>query len=320
MRYPGHLPRAHMMHGETLLNLGEFARARKHCEQGLSLYDPLQRRSHVLLYGNDTGIGCRIILAQALWYLGYPDQAAREADELLVLARELSHPFTLVFALHFTAVLRQLCREPQIVREQEEAVIRISRERDFMLYLAVGMALYGWALAAQGRATADAGQVSAGIEQMQAGIATWRAQGGRSMLSHMLALLAEAYGLAGSLPEALCQIDEALGLVEASGERFIESELHRLKGDVLLTKGEVEPEAETCFQKALEVARRQGARSLELRAAVSLGRLWQGQGRVEEARDLLQGIYGWFSEGFDTADLQEAKALLDELSPAGDGW
>ena len=353
-RDPVQLSRAHMMHGETLYSLGEFAPARAHCEQGLAFYDPQQCRSHPFLYGNDTGIGCQIVHAQASWHLGYPDQAAKEADKLLALARELSHPFTLVYALHFTAIVRQLRREAQAVQEQEEAVVRISQERGFALYLAWGTALRGWALAAQGRA-------DEGIEQMQMGIAARRAMGGTTLLPHMLASLAEAYGQAGqvghacsvtkvghacsvtkvghacsvtevghacsvtevghacSVTKALSQIDEALALVELSGERFWEAELHRLKGELLLKRGTEEAEAEACFQRAIEVARGQRVRSWELRAATSLSRghrfrCRQGQGKRAEAREILQEIYGWFSEGFDTADLQEARKLLGTLA------
>jgi predicted ATPase/DNA-binding SARP family transcriptional activator/class 3 adenylate cyclase len=307
---PIYLSRAHMMQGEALHNLGEFTQAQEHCAQGLAFYDPQQHRSHAYFYGNDTGIGCRIIRAQALWYLGYPDQAARAADELIALARELSHPFTLVYALHLMSIVRQLRREAQAVQEQEETVIRISQEWGFALYLAWGTALRGWALAAQGRE-------DEGIEQMRAGIAARRAVGGTALLPHLLASLAEACGQV----EALSHLEEALGLAEGSGERFWEAELHRLKGELLLLQGEEQADAgacwgraEACFQRALGVARRQQARSWELRAATSLGRLWQRQGRGAEARALLREIYSWFSEGFDTPDLKEASALLDVLA------
>jgi predicted ATPase len=316
---PAQLARAHMMHAETARLLGEFNQVRQHCEEGLAHYDPQQRRAHVFLYGNDTGIGCRISLAQVLWYLGYPDAAAREAEDLLVLAHELAHPFTLVFALHSTASVRQLLGEAQIVQQQEEGVIRISQEHGFPLYLSLAKVLRGWALAAQG-------EVQVGIKQMQAGIAAREDSGTVTLFSDQLTLLAEVYGRAGRTREAIAQLDKALRLVAESGERDWLAEMHRLKGD-LLAAGEDRAcaegrdadraatfaQAEACYQHALDVARRQHARSWELRAATSLARLWQRQGKVEEARTLLQGVYGWFSEGFDTADLVAARALLDTL-------
>jgi predicted ATPase/DNA-binding SARP family transcriptional activator/class 3 adenylate cyclase len=319
-RDPIRLSRAHMMHGETLYSLGEFTQAREHCERGLAAYDQRQRRSHLVLYGNDTCTGCRIVHAQAIWCLGYPDQAVREVDELLVLAQELGHPFNLVFALYFCACVHQLRREAQVVRERTEAMLRISTEQDFALYLAWGKCLHGWALAVQGWEAADMEQLSAGIEQIEVGIAARRAEGGVSLLTQLLALLAEVCGQTGRAEDALGQIGEALDLVSATGECFWQAELYRLRGEVLLmrrhsTSGREDArDVEACFQRALDIAHRQRARSWELRAATSMARLWQRQGRTEEARALLRGIYGWFTEGLDTPDLREARALLDALA------
>jgi tetratricopeptide (TPR) repeat protein len=310
---PLQLSRAHMMHGETLYWLAKFTSAREHCEQGLALYDPQKLRSHVFLYGNDTGIGCRLTQSQVLWFLGYPDQAARAAGKALALARELAHPFTLVYALHFTAMVRQLCREVQVVRELEETAIRISREHGFAFYLPLTTALHGWALAMQGRETADVELISSGIDHMETGIATFRAEEGTSMLPHLLAVLAQVYGQVGQMQEALARIDEAQSLVGRIGGHFWEAELHRIQGELLLAQGAGAAQAEPCFQRALEIARCQCARSWELRAATSLAHLWQRQGQAAEAKALLRGIYGWFTEGSDTADLVEARSLLDAL-------
>jgi predicted ATPase len=307
-----YLSRAHMMHGETLYWLGEFLRARRHCEAGLAFCDPRRAQSHALLYGNDSGVGCRISLALSLWHLGYPDQAAQTARELLALAEEIAHPFTLVYALYFTAILHQMRREVGIVQKQAEEAVHISNEQGFSLYLAWATALQGWALAALGR-------YAEGIENMKAGITALRATGGTTLLPYLLASQAEACGNAGEPDKALRLVGEGMALAEARGERFWEAELHRLKGELTLVKAKAEVEAEdkveaeTWFQRAIEVARRQGARSWELRAATSLARLWQAQGRRQEARALLGDIYGWFTEGFDTADLMEARALLDSL-------
>jgi predicted ATPase len=300
---PVQLPRAHMMHGETLYCLGEFASARTHAETGMALYDPSQRHTHVFLYGNDTGIGCRIVLALAQWYLGYPDQAAEEGRELLAMAQELSHPFTLVYARHSIAMIHQLRGEVQHVREQTEAVVRIARERGFALYLAWSTVLYGWALVQQG-------DQDEGIRQMHKGIAARRAMGGTALLPYSLALLAGACRQAGRLAEASEQINEALDLAAVSGDRCWEAELYRLKGELLASGGD-EGQAEVCFRQAIDISHRQNARSWELRATVSLCRLWQRQGKPEEARSWLGKIYGWFTEGFGTPDLAEARTLLD---------
>ena len=318
---PMYVARAHMMHGETLYWLGEFAQAREHSSVGVTLHDPQQRLAHLRLYGNDTGVGCRLMGALALWHLGYPDQALAKSHEALEQARALSHPFTLVFARYFHGLLHQLRREVRSVREQIQEVLRISVEQGFALYLAWGTILEGWALAHEGLAPAGRqpalGQahVEEGMDQMCEGIAASRAIGAAVTLPSSLASLAQAYGQAGKVEQALDLIDEGLGLVEENEERCWEAELHRLRGELVLTKEE-QAEAEVCFQLALHVARRQRARSWELRAATSLARLWQRQGKKAEARTLLEGAYNWFGEGFDTADLVEARALLEALGRA----
>lgn len=261
--------------------------------------------------------------ALALCHLGYPDQALKRAEETLALAQELSHPFTLVFALYYTAFLHRLRREVQAVQERVEASLCIAMERGFALFQAFGTVLRGWALA-------ERGQIEEGIAEMQKGLTAWRDTGAELVLPEFFFSLAEAYGNAGQTKEGLRLVAEALTRVERTGERKFEAELHRLKGELLLSQvaptpggsgqaAEVEAdrcchEAERCFQRALEVAHRQCAKSWELRAAVSLSRLWQSQGKREESRKLLGETYGWFTEGFDTADLREARALLDALA------
>jgi predicted ATPase len=310
---PTQLSRAHMMHADTLDSLGEFAQVLDHCQQGITVYDPRQSRSHMFLFGNDTGVGCQMYEALALWHLGYPDQAMKRADESLTLAHELSHPFTLVFTLYYTARLHMLRGEVRAVQERVEAVLHIAAERGFALFQAFGTVLRGWALA-------EGGEIEEGIGEIQQGLTAWRAMGLEVVLPESLSFLAGAYGKAGQAEEGLRLVAEALTRVERTGERKFEAELYRLQGELLLSRVEAEVEAdrcyhdaETCFQRALEVARRQRAKSWELRAATSLSRLWHTQGRGEEARKLLQEVYGWFTEGFDTADLTEARALLDAL-------
>ena len=314
---------AHSVLGDTLIWLGEFASARAHLEQGMALYHPQQYRSHAFLYGYDSGVHCLSFGAWALWYLGYPDQALRRIHDALTLAQEVAHPFSVAFALAFAAWLHQLRREGQAAHERAAAVIALATEQEFPFWESWGTVLRGWVLAEQG-------QSAAGITQIRQGIAAWRATGAELQLPYYLALLAEAYGKAGQAEEELRVLDEALTAVHKTGERQHEAELHRLKGELLLNaeggrSQSLSPPtqsrrvrnaaltAEECFHQALAVARQQQAKSLELRATVSLARLWQQQGKHAEAYDLLAPLYDWFTEGFDTADLQEARALLTAL-------
>jgi len=311
---PALLLEAHRTLGSTLVFLGELASAREHLEQGIALYDPQQHRSHALLYGQDSGVTCWGLAAQVLWFLGYPEQALKGIRKALTLTQEVSHPFSLAFALNFAASLHQFRREGQLTQERAEALITLSTEQGFAFWLAWGTMVQGWMLAEQGK-------VEEGIAQMHQGLADYRATGAELFRPYFLALLAEAYGKRGQAEEGLSALTEALDTVNKTGEREYEAELYRLKGELLLaqesknqkSKGKNE-EAEECFHKAIDIARRQEAKSLELRATVSLARLWQQQGKKEEARQLLAEVYNWFTEGFDTKDLQEAKALLEELS------
>jgi class 3 adenylate cyclase/predicted ATPase len=299
---------AHRALGQTLFHLGDFACARAYLEQGIALYDPQQHRALAFRYGRDPGVDCRDYTAWALWMLGYPDQAVARIHEALPMAQELSHPFTLAATLILAAILDQFCREVDTVQARAAAAVALSTEHGFPYFLAVGTILRGWTLAIQG-------QGEAGMAQMRQGLAAWRATGAEFARPYFVALLAEAYGQDGQVEEGLAVLAEALAAVHATEERWWEAELHRLKGELLWQQGtgQTSLEAEASFHQALEIARRQQAKSLELRAATSLSRLWQRQGKRQEAHDLLAPVYNWFTEGFDTADLQRAKALLDEL-------
>jgi predicted ATPase len=324
---------AHFALGQTLFCLGELLSARSHLEQGLTLYNPQQHGVHVSHYGQDMGVGCRRYEAWALWVLGYPDQALTKSQEALALAQELAHPLSLGFAFWWGAVIEQYCRRGQAAQERAEAAITLSTEQEFAQILAHGTILRGWALAEQG-------QEEEGIQQIQQGMAAAWATGTGTYRPYHLALLAEAYGKAGQVEEGLTALAEALTVVNKTGERYYEAELDRLKGELTLQQFNVQgltsnvknspesegtnspatsihspaSEAEEYFLKAIEVAQKQQAKSLELRATMSLARLWQSQGKRTEAHQLLSEIYGWFTEGFETKDLQEAQALLDELA------
>jgi predicted ATPase len=294
--------------GITSFHRGEMASARAHLEQGIALYDPQQHRFLAFLYGQDPGVTCLLYASHALWLLGYHDQALKRNHEALSLARELSHPHSLAFALAFAAYLHNFRREWQLTQERAETVLALATEQGFVLWAAMAAIIQGWALAEQG-------QAEEGIAQMRQGLATYRAIGTELGLPHRLALLAEGYRHAGQADEGLRVLAEALAVVDKNAESYAEAELHRLKGELLRERAVPdEHQAEACFHQALDVARRQQARSLELRAVMSLSRLWQQQGKRTEARALLAPLYGWFTEGFDTADLQEARALLEALA------
>ena len=299
---------AHYALGVTWLCLGALPAARQHLEEGIARYTPDQRRAPVFRIGQDLGVGCRAYAAWTLWVLGYPDQALARVHEALALAHKLSHPFSLAYAPSVAAFVYQVHRDVPAVHEQAEAAVMLSTEQGFTQWAAWGTSLRGWALAMQR-------QGEEGMAQIHQGIASYRATGATLFVPYLCSLLAEAYDHLDHPEDGLQALAEAQTLVEQHEERWWESEIHRLRGVLLLRQTmPQQEEAEACFQRALDVARRQEAKSLELRAAMSLARLWQQQGKRTEAYDLLAPIYGWFTEGFDTADLQEAKALLDALA------
>jgi class 3 adenylate cyclase/predicted ATPase len=296
---------AHAALGRTLFFLGEPALAHTHFTQGMALYDLSQHHASVFHPGRDSGV--RIFAAWTLWYLGYPDQGLARSQEALTWAQQSARPFSLGFALSFAAVFHQLRREVRCTQERAEASLNVATDQGFPYWRGRGSVLRGWALAYQG-------QAQAGIEQISQGMMAWRATGGELMRPYYLALLAEAHGIIGDPEPGLKVLKEALALVDTTGERWYESEIYRLKGELLIQKNsDNQAEAETCFQQAITIARSQQARSWELRAATSLARLWQQQGKRDEARQVLGDVYGWFTEGFDTADLKDAKALLVAL-------
>ena len=305
---PSLLLQARWVLGFTFFFMGAFGTARAHLEHVIAHYDLQQHRSYTLLYGQDPGVTSLYYAALALWYLGYPDQALQRGQQAVTLAQELSHPYSLAFALEGGTELYQFRREARQTQEWAEALMALSTEQGFAFWLVSGKMLRGWALVEQG-------QGEEGIAQIRQGLATWQVMGEALYQPLFRALLAQTYGKVGQPGEGLTILAEMLADVHSTGLCFCETELYRLKGEFLLQQATGSgDEAETCFRQALDVARRQQAKSWELRAAMSLSRLWQHQGKRAEARELLEEIYGWFTEGFDTADLQEAKALLEELS------
>jgi class 3 adenylate cyclase/predicted ATPase len=308
---------AYRAQGGILYWLGEFARACKHIEQALALYDPQQHRSLGFVYGLDPGVVGGCILSWALWALGYPDQALQRSQAAVALARGLSHTHSLAVALFYATALHDYCGKRHSAQEWAEELISLATEQGLMYWLALGTFYRGSVLAEQG-------QYGEGIVLMRQGITAHRAIGAHTGLPGTLGRLADVYGQVRRVEEGLRIIDEGFAVAWSNGEPAFEAELWRVKGQLTrqqfadtpqaaLRDPQLEVEAEECFQKAVEIARHQQAKSWELRAVMSLSRLWQSQGKTKEAHVLLSEIYGWFSEGFNTKDLQEAKALLEEL-------
>ncbi len=310
--------------GTTLFYLGELSLACEYLEQAITLYDPQKDSPSVTGGGQDLGLACLSYVAWVLWLLGYPERALRRTHEALTLAQELSHPFSFAHTLHLDAIVHQLRREVEAVQEHEETLLVLATEQGLSYWAVQGSVLQGWALAAQG-------QVQEGIARMRRGLAAYQATGAELTRRYYLLLLCETCREARQVEEGLSYLAEALAVVHRTGVRPEEAELYRLKGELTLQQFKVQgsefkvsdpqplipdpqAEAEACFLKAIEIAQSQKAKSWELRATMSLARLWQHQGKQKEAHQMLAEIYGWFTEGFDTKDLQEAKALLDELS------
>ena len=302
------LLQAHHALGPTDVNAGDWASAQMHLEQCISLYDPQEHRSHAFLYGgHDLCACCLGFAAQSLWMLGYPDQALEKSRKSLALAQELSHPYSLAWTRLQVGTLHQFRRDSSATQEQAEALQGLSDEQRLPHHLAAGSILRGWALAERGHGEEGLAQMRQGLDASSMSPLFWRV--------HFLALLAEVSGRAGKIEEGLDALAEALRAVDDKGIGYYEPELHRLKGELLLARGpESSADAEACFRQAIAIARRQRARSLELRAVMSLSRVYHRQGKQDEVRPMLAEIYGWFTEGFDTVDLREAKALLQVAS------
>ena len=298
----------HSMLAYTAWWQGDFIDVRNHSRHSLALYAPQQHRAGVVPYDQDHGIVSGYLTALSNWMLGYPTQAVQAMENTLAHARELDNPNSVGISLLFFAQLSQLRREPEPATTRAEEALAVAAEHGLP-------ALELWCLLPRGWAAAYRGDVRAGIADICESMDRRRSIGMGAVWPWFFALLAEAQGLAGQVDDGLSSLEEALGWVERNDERLYEAEVHRLKGELLLTRDTPDaPQAEGCFQQALTVSRKQHAKSWELRAAMSMGRLWQRQGRLAEARELLAPVYDWFTEGFDTADLQEAKALLAKLS------
>jgi DNA-binding winged helix-turn-helix (wHTH) protein/predicted ATPase len=297
---------AHGTLGAILFFLGDYTAARTHLEQGVALTDPTAQCPQVLRHGEAPGVRCLAVAALTLWCLGYPEQALQRSQE--ALAQAFADPYSLVHAQHWAASLHHRRREAAAVQAQAEALLRLARAQGFPVYVEHGICWRGWALALQG-------QDAVGVALLRQGLAAIEATGLELSRPLWLVLLAEAMGHAGQGTAGLRLLSEVLTALHASGRGDMLAEAYRVQGVLLLQQTTPDVvQAEACLQQALAIARRQQARSWELRAAMDLCRLWRCQGKRAAALQLLAPVYDWFTEGFDTADLQEARTLLDALA------
>jgi predicted ATPase len=297
---------AHYASGRNLVFVGRFAASRSHLEEALALYDPNSHRSLVYQAGINPCANSQAYLGNALFCLGFPDQALARSNTAIAEAQRVAHPASLASSLAIGARLLSLIGDNAALGERVDQLVSVATEQGFPFYRALGTIFRGWA-------TIKNDAVTEGMSLLRSGSMIYRATEARVWMPHNIALLASACEIAGQIDEALSLTDEALQIVDRTGELWFAAELNRHKGQLLLRQGNTDA-AEELYHKALGIAEEQEAKLWGLRAAVSLARLRRDQGRPAEARDLLAPIYGWFTEGFNTKDLKEAKTLLDELS------
>jgi predicted ATPase len=303
---PALLLEAHRMAGTSHFFLGDLDRAWTHLAEGIALYEVQQHNALLARYGQDPGLVCLVYGAWLLWLQGYADQALARLHAALTLAQQCQHPWCMAFAHTFAVLLHQCRRDLAAMSISLEVCLPLAQQQGFPLLAAMGLIFQGWV-------QAESGHGVEGIAQIRQGLAAYQATGAELSRPYFLGLLAQAYGRHGQIDTALETLDEALGLVDTTGEQVYGAELYWLKGEMLCHMAGQALAPETCFLQTLEVSHRQGAKAWELRAALSLSRLWQRQGQRAEARTLLAGVSGWFTEGLDVPELREAKTLLEAL-------
>ena len=297
----------HRLMGSSLMATGEIAESRLHYDKAIALYDPAEHRPLATRFGQDVSVVILSYRSWTLWLLGYPEAALADTDHALKNAREVGQASTLMYALGHASFTHIFCGNYTAVNAQLDEAVTLADEKSALAWKAFGMMHQGSLLALTGQAS-NAAQITT------SGISAWRSTGSTLWLPWYLSNLARAYAELGQFDDARRCISEAMTAVETTKERWIKAEVHRVAGDIALMSPQPDSaKAETYFERALAVARKQQAKSWELRAAMSLARLWRGQGKPQRARELLAPVYGWFTEGFDTLDLKEARALLDEL-------
>jgi predicted ATPase len=298
----------HRYTATSLLFTGDIAQGRTHYDRAIALYDPAKHRPLAVRFGQDVGVAILSYRAMALWVLGYPDAALADTDQAISEAREIGQAATLMYALGNSLLFTHLhCGNYATANAIVDELVALADEKGAPFWRALGIVLKGCVLALTDKAS-DA------VQMISAGITAWRSTGATASVTCYLSNLARGHAELGQLDDAWRCIDEATTAVETTKERLWEAEVDRMTGEIALKSPEPDAvKAEAHFERALAVARKQQAKSWELRAAMSMARLWRDQGKREEARELLAPVYSWFTEGFDTRDLKEAKALLDEL-------
>jgi len=299
----------HRLMGSSLLMTGDVPEGRAHLDQAVALYDSLpSNRPLATRFGLDAGVVTLGYRSHALWSLGFPEAARADAERAVALAREIGHAAALMHALSHMVIPHTLCGNQVAAGAQAQEQVTLAEEKGSQFWKAFGMMNQGSVFALIGRAS-DA------IKILTASSDAWRATRSTLSLPFFLPRLARAHAELGQFEQAWRSIGEAMNLVETTKEKWGEAEIHRTAGEIeLMSPQQDAAKAQTHFERALATARAQRARSWELRAATNLARLWQGQGKRQQARDLLAPVYGWFTEGFDTLDLKEAKVLLDALA------
>jgi predicted ATPase len=302
---PAGLVLGHLSSGRSLMYAGKFASSRLGLEEVLAIYDPISQRSLFHHAGFHPQLVSQGYLGVVLFCLGYPNQALTRSNTAVAEARRLAHPPTLAESLANGALALSLVGDNAALVEWAAQLFEVATEQGFPQWRAEGTIYRGWIMVKNS-------DVTEGISLLRSGLIAFRATGAELWMPYGFSLFSRALEIAGKIEEALTQSDAALEIIEKTGVRWLEAELTRHKGRLLLRQGHTEA-AEGLYRKALSIAEEQDAKLWELRAAASLARLRRDQGRRAEARDILAPVYGWFTEGFDTPDLTEAKALLDEL-------
>ena len=286
---------------------GDIAEGRAHYDQAIALYDPAAHRSLTTRFGQDLGVSNFVFRSQALWLLGYPEAARTDNDDAVKIARDICHGTSLILALVYSTYVQFESGNYRAANVSVDELVAVADEKGALYWKVVGGLFRGLLFAVTGRAS-DA------VPTINSNLAAFRAPGTKMMVPLWLPYLSRAYAGIGQLDLAWHSVEEALTMAQATGERWIEAEVHRTAGEIALLLPQPDAaKAQRYFERALAVAREQQAKSWELRAAMSIARLWRDQGKRSKARDLLAPVYGWFTEGFDTRDLKEAKALLEEL-------
>jgi predicted ATPase len=298
----------HRLMGNFLLLTGNIAEGRTHLDQAFALYDPAQHRPLAMRFGQEIGVAIQCFRSLALWTLGCPEAARSDADQAVRAAREIGQAATLAFALCVASFAQIFCGHYARTNTQLDECDVLADDKGSVFWKAFSTSLHGCA-------SAWSGQPAGAVHMITTGITAFRSTGTTLWMPLWLTYLASAYAALGEFDDAWCSIREAMSAIETTKERWCEAEANRTAGEIVLMSPERDAaKAEAYFERALTVARAQQAKSWELRAAMSMARLWRDQGKRDEARELLAPVYGWFTEGFDTPDLKEAKALLDGLA------